>query len=116
MNCRSAFIRKASCFFSLFSNVFSTFFFTLGRAFPFNFCFVPVSYRPEASAQMFHLSLSPSAGGYLAATGYTYAPLTAQQLSAAGLPAAYAAAAGPTTATVTAQPQPAVVGAENRIQ
>jgi len=49
------------------------------------------------------------AGGYL---GYAYAPLTAQQLSAAGLsaaaglPAAYAAAAGPTTAAGQAQPQP----------
>ena len=48
-------------------------------------------------------------GGYL---GYAYAPLTAQQLSAAGLsaaaglPAAYAAAAGPTTAAGQAQPQP----------
>jgi len=49
------------------------------------------------------------AGGYL---GYAYAPLTAQQLSAAGLsaaaglPAAYAAAAGPTTAAGQAQQQP----------
>jgi len=49
------------------------------------------------------------AGGYL---GYAYAPLTAQQLSAAGLsaaaglPAAYAAAAGPTTAAGPAQQQP----------
>jgi len=49
------------------------------------------------------------AGGYL---GYAYAPITAQQLSAAGLtaaaglPAAYAAAAGPTTAAGAAQQQP----------
>jgi hypothetical protein len=65
------------------------------------------------------------AGGYLPA-GYTYAPFTAQQLTAAGLgpamgqagmaaaglPTAYAASAGPTTATVSAQPQPA----DGRIQ
>jgi len=53
--------------------------------------------------------VSGAEGGYL---GYAYAPLTAQQLSAAGLsaaaglPAAYAAAAGPTTAAGQAQPQP----------
>jgi len=64
------------------------------------------------------------AGGYAhLPAGYTYAPITAQQLqtaglgaaaaagmtmsSAAGLPSPYAAAAGPTTATVSAGPQPA---------
>ena len=54
------------------------------------------------------------AGGYL---GYAYAPLTAQQLSAAGLqaaaglPAAYAASAGPTSASPAAQQSP-----ETRLQ
>jgi len=69
---------------------------------------VPVTQSPEGINQ------SPGqphiAGGYL---GYAYAPLTAQQLSAAtaqqlqGLPAAaaYAAAAGPTAASVQSQQQ-----------
>jgi len=78
---------------------------------------VPVS-QQEAITQQTGQQQIP--GGYL---GYAYAPLTAQQLSAAtaqqlsavsaGLPAAaYAAAAGPTTATIQGQQQ----ASETRIQ
>jgi len=69
---------------------------------------VPVTQTPEGINQS--PGQQPMAGGYL---GYAYAPLTAQQLSAAtaqqlqGLPAAaaYAAAAGPTAASVQSQQQ-----------
>eukprot|EP00092_Neocalanus_flemingeri_P026423 GFUD01028641.1.p1 GENE.GFUD01028641.1~~GFUD01028641.1.p1 ORF type:complete len:296 (-),score=77.25 GFUD01028641.1:1301-2188(-) len=66
----------------------------------------PVTQSLSLDAQQANAAM---AGGYL---GYAYAPITAQQLSAAGLsaaaglPAAYAAAAGPTTAAGAAQQQP----------
>ena len=71
--------------------------------------FVVVPVHVETCEVMVGSNVLVFSGGYL---GYAYAPLTAQQLSAAGLsaaaglPAAYAAAAGPTTAAGQAQQQP----------